>query len=200
LSTKKVSFVDVLDYQAVQYGVSVQKGGKGTMSLNEVEHRIDLHDRWTYPENAAIDIRNGGEVLLHPVSSRAGQDGRAWWRMVVIGDDLAKLEEWNSVQMAWGMDAYSKSSHGNLGDPSEVLRRAQAALKRREEAQADARETVSSKTFAVVQQRLFEKLNTCAKAGLESSTFRNLIQVRYSWCYGRSGTSLSSSSRRISAW
>jgi hypothetical protein len=48
--------------------------------------------------------------------------------MVVIGDDLAKHEEWNSVQMVWGMDAYSKSSHGNKGDPSEVLRRAQRRL------------------------------------------------------------------------
>ena len=179
LSTKKVSFMNVLDYQSVQYGVPVLKGGKGTMSLNEVDHKIEKHDRWTYPENVAIDIRNGGEVLLHPISSRAGKDGRAWWRMVVIGDDLAKHEEWNSVQMVWGMDAYSKSSHGNLGDPSEVMRRAQAALKRREEAQADARETVSSKTFTVAQQRLFEKLNKCAKAGLESSAedFDNAMEI-----------------------
>jgi hypothetical protein len=59
--------------------------------------------------------------------------------MVAIGDDLAKHEEWNSVQMVWGMDAYSKSTHGNKGDPVEVLRRAHLALKRRDVAQADAR-------------------------------------------------------------
>jgi hypothetical protein len=159
LSTKKVRFLNVLDYQAVQYGVSVQEGGKGKMSLNEVDHRIEMHDRWTYPDNIAIDIRNGGEVLLHPVSSRAGQDGKAWWRMVVIGDDLAKHEEWNSVQMVWGIDAYSKSTHGNKGDPAEVLRRAQLALQRRDVAQADARETVSSKQFTKAQQELFDRMN-----------------------------------------
>ena len=89
--------------------------------------------------------------------------------MVGIGDDLAKHEEWNSVKMVWGMDAYSKSTHGNKGDPAEVLRRAQLALQRRDVAQADARETVYSITFTVAQQVLFDRMNTMAKVGLESS-------------------------------
>jgi hypothetical protein len=58
----------------------------------------------------------------------------------VKASDLAKHEEWNSVQMVWGMDAYSKSAHGNKGDPTEVMRREQEALKRQDEAQANARE------------------------------------------------------------
>jgi hypothetical protein len=45
LLATKVRFVNVLDYQSVQYGVPVQKGGKCTMSLNEVDYRIEMHDR-----------------------------------------------------------------------------------------------------------------------------------------------------------
>jgi hypothetical protein len=170
LLAKNVKFKNVLDHQATMFGVSKEKGGLGLTSLNAMDHNPELHPLWAHGTNVVIGIRNGGEVLLRPIASRAGSDGRAWWTMERIGDAQAGREEWNTLQMVWGMVGYANSSKGNLGSVKEVTRRAVEALARKGfAAQASSGEAISGKTFTPAQSALFDKMNAQAQLGIDSA-------------------------------
>jgi hypothetical protein len=152
LLVKNVKFKNVLDHQATMFGVSKEKGGMGLTSLNAMDHNPELHPLWAHATNVVIDIRNGGEVLLRPIASRAGSDGRACWTMERIGDAQAGREEWNTLQMVWGMVGYANSSEGNLGSAEEVARRAAEALARKGfAARAPSGEAISGAVGALRQ-------------------------------------------------
>ena len=165
-SAEKVLMKDVLDLQKAQFGLPGQ-----TMSLSEANAAAECnHGCWVYKGNFVIDIRHGSTVWLKPVASR-WEDGSPWWTCVQVGNPGAPPEQWNALQMVWGMEAYRKENEGSLVHPEDVEKRAKAELSRlSSEPAADAGEGLSGKTFTATQRALFKRLNSLAQKGIDDSS------------------------------
>ena len=163
---EKVSMMDVLDLQKAQFGLKGQ-----SMSLTEANAATECnHGCWVYESNFVIDIRHGSTVWLKPVASR-WEDGSPWWTCVQVGKPGAPPEQWNALQMVWGMEAYRKENEGSLVHPEDVEKRAKAELSRLSNVPAaDAGEGLSGKAFTATQRALFKKLNGLAQKGIDDSS------------------------------
>ena len=162
-SVDKVKMHDALDLQKTQFG----RPGL-TMSLTEANAAAECdHRRWVFDDNLVIDIRNGSMVWLTPIDSTF-ENGSPWWTCSQLGNPGAPHEQWNALQMVWGMEAFRKENEGTLVRPEDVEKRVRSELAKLDGGtKADGGEDLSGKTFTPTQKSLFRKLNELAQAGID---------------------------------
>ena len=103
-----VGMREILSLQQHQFGLPGD-----TVSYSDLQVDPTRHKAWTYEGCVCTDIRNGSTVWLKPVASRV-EDNRPWWQMQVVGNTKAPKEEWNALQMVWGMDAFMLENDGAM--------------------------------------------------------------------------------------
>jgi hypothetical protein len=108
------------------------------------------------------------------------ENGSPWWTLEQVGNPNAPREQWNALQMVWGMQAHRMENGGSLVRPEDAVKRARAELeKQKVNTSAPAGEGMSGKDFSKAQKALFAELNSLAQEGLKDSSDTSMRKVGF---------------------